>query len=66
MYLIPKAPQDTCTVDITPRRLQQLKAEPGQKLPWSNKAVGTGEVVQKGTATADRWGLITLEKVMVG
>ncbi|NQT87214.1 hypothetical protein HQ560_10650 [bacterium] len=66
VYLIPKAPQDACTVHITPRRLQKLKPKPGQKLPWTNTALGTGEVLGKGAATVDRWGLVTLEGVQVG
>jgi pimeloyl-ACP methyl ester carboxylesterase len=66
VYLIAKATQDTCTVHITPRRLQKLNPEPGRTLPWTNTDLKTGEAVQKGAATADRWGLVTLEKVTVG
>ena len=63
--LIEKAPRDECTVDVTPRRLQQFKATPGQQVKWTNSAPGTGEVLQSGEATADRWGLLTLQKVRV-
>lgn len=65
VYLTAKAPKDSCTVQITPRRLQRLKTRPGQKLPWRNTDLATGKVAQKGTVTADRWGLLTLENVIV-
>jgi len=61
--LTPKAPRQECTVDITPRRLQEFKAQPGQKFTWSN--VAEGKKVQSGEAIADKWGLITLQKVTV-
>lgn len=61
--LIPSAPAGDCTVDITPRRLQQLKPKPDESFRWQNKA---GEnVVQSGTTTVDQWGLITIKKVIV-
>jgi hypothetical protein len=64
--LIQKAPKDACTVNVTPRRLQQFKLKPGQEVKWTNTAVGNGKAIQSGQATADEHGLITLEKVRVG
>ena len=61
--LTAKAPKEECTVDITPRRLQKLKAKPGEKFKWSNTS-GAGET-QSGKVTADKWGLVTLQKVVV-
>ena len=63
VYLIPKAPQDTCTVTLTPRRCQRFKPKPGDKVNWTNTSAAA--VVQTGKAVADKWGLITLEKVAV-
>ncbi len=47
------------TVDVTPRRCQKFKLKPGDKLKWTNSAGGAGD------ATADQWGLVTVEKVAI-
>lgn len=60
------APQGSCKVDVTPRRLQQLKVAPGQTLHWTNRDVATGTVLESGTVQADANGLITLEQITVG
>jgi len=64
--LIAKAPKDECTVDLTPRRCQQFKPKPGQQVQWTNTAAGGSQAVQSGAARADKWGLVTLEKLRVG
>lgn len=64
--LVEKAPKDQCTVDLTPRRLQQLQPRPGQVFHWRNVSRSDGRQLQAGEATADRHGLVTLEKVRVG
>ena len=61
--LTEKAPEDKCTVDITPRRLQQFKSPPMQKFRWNNSS-GEGEV-QSGEVTADKWGLLTLKGIII-
>ncbi|MDH4240041.1 MAG: hypothetical protein OEW48_10800 [Phycisphaerae bacterium] len=58
-----KAPEDQCTVDITPRRLQQFKRQPEQKFRWTNSS--GGKKIQSGEVTTDKWGLITLRSVNV-
>jgi len=63
--LIAKAPADTCTVDITPRRCQAFKPKPGDTLKWTSTRAGGEPDVQRGEATVDKWGLVTLEKVRV-
>ncbi|HUS90366.1 MAG TPA: hypothetical protein VM695_00905 [Phycisphaerae bacterium] len=64
--LLAGAPKDECTVNVTPRRLQQLKPRPGQAFAWTAAgAAGGGEAAQRGTVTADKWGLLTLENVRV-
>jgi len=59
------APLDQCAVDVTPRRCRQFKAAPGEEFAWTNTSEEDGKLVQRGTATADRWGLVTAEKVIV-
>ncbi len=61
--LTEKAPEDQCTVDITPRRLQELRSQPGKKFQWSNSA--EGKTIQSGEVTADKWGLITLKRIII-
>jgi len=63
--LIAKAPQDQCTVDVTPRRCQRFKPKSGQEVKWTNTAADGSEALQSGAAKADRWGLVTLDKVRV-
>ncbi len=64
--LIAKAPKDECTVEVTPRRLQQFKPRPGQAVRWTNAPLGGGPAIQRAEAKADRLGLVTLQKVRVG
>lgn len=66
VLLVPAAPRDECTVDVTPRRVQRFRLQPGQEVRWSNTALADGRIVQSGTATADRLGLVTLPQVRVG
>lgn len=63
--IIDKAPQDSCTTDLTPRRCQAFRPEPGTKLPWTNKDLKTGQTVQRGVAAADKLGLVTLKAVQL-
>lgn len=51
--------KEEMTVDVTPRRCQEFKARPGDVIHWANSAGGAGKV------TADRWGLVTVEKVKI-
>lgn len=59
------APADESRVDVTPRRLQELGVQPGQKMSWTNRSLESGNVVQEGTVTADQWGLLTLPQAIV-
>jgi hypothetical protein len=65
LCLSPRAPRDSCTVDLTPRRCQRFKPQPGQKLTWTNTSVGEAKIIQSHTVVADQWGLVTLENVVV-
>jgi len=60
-----KAPADACTVDVTPRRCQKFAAKAGQKFAWTNTSVKDNKPVASGTAEADKWGLVTVPKVVV-
>jgi hypothetical protein len=55
----------SCTVDVTPRRLQKFLVRPGQKFAWTVCDAKSEAPMQKGQATADQNGLVTLEKVKV-
>ncbi len=64
-----KSPADTCTADLTPRRCQKFKAKPGQEFAWTVTLVpdpaAPAKVVQRGTAKADKWGLVTVKDLTV-
>lgn len=47
------------SLDVTPRRCQQFKLKPGAKCTW---ATSTGA---NGTVSADKWGLVTVPKVVI-
>jgi len=65
-WRIPRgAPKDTCTVNITPRRLQRSKIKPGETFTWTNTSLKQGKRIQSGSATADKYGLVTMENVIV-
>ncbi len=55
----------SCTVDITPRRLQSFAVSPGQCFNWTNTDLNTSTVIQSGSATADTNGFITLPAVLI-
>ncbi len=65
VYLIDSAPKDSCTVDLTPRRIQKMKPKSGETFRWSNTGLGNGRETQSGTAVADTHGLVTLKGVGV-
>ena len=67
----PGAPQDSCTVDVTPRRCQKLKAKPGDTFTWTTAAANdakaidgkaiAGKAITNGQAKPDANGLVTVE-----
>ncbi len=58
-----RAQQATASADLTPRRLQQFKLRPGDKVEWTNSSGSS--VVQRGDAEADTYGLVTLPQVQI-
>ncbi len=65
LYLRKDCPADECTTDLTARRCQKFKAKPGEKFTWRVTSEGGTDVLQTGTATADQWGLVTVEKLKI-
>lgn len=63
VILLDKAPKDTCTVDITPRRLQRLRTPKGAKFTYTVTDVKAGKELAKGEATADEFDLLTLKQI---
>ena len=56
-------PAGELVTDVTPRRCQKFKAKAGEKFNWTLTPLKGGEARQQGTATADKWGLVTVEKL---
>ena len=65
LCLLPSTPRDSCSVDVTPRHCKRFKPAAGAKYKWSNLSIANNKDVQSGEATADQWGLLTMEKVTV-
>jgi hypothetical protein len=63
--LMDTAPQDTCRVDITPRRLQAFTVSPGQTVSFQNMDIASGQLVDSGEITADQYGLVTIPQTVV-
>ncbi len=67
------APLPECTVDLTPRRVQNFRAKGGEEFTFTNAllpqeskgAASAGKAVQSGNALADRWGLVTIKGLRV-
>jgi pimeloyl-ACP methyl ester carboxylesterase len=62
--LFANAPEQSCTVNLTPRRTQKWKPRPGERVTWTNTSVGGPKIAQSGEATVDQWGLVTIERLM--
>jgi hypothetical protein len=65
VYLVADCPEARCTVDVTPRHRSRFHPTPGARFRWTNTDLSTGRPLQSGTATADRWGLVTLKALIV-
>ena len=65
LFLRPDCPYPRCTTDLTPRRCQKFKTRPGHKFRWTVSSVDGGKMLQSGAAVADKWGLVTLEGLVV-
>jgi len=65
VWVISSCPENSCTVDITPRHCKRFKPPKGQPFTWTNTSGADNRVIQSGTAAADQWGLVTLKGVRV-
>jgi hypothetical protein len=66
-------PEDSCTVDITPRHCRNFKPTRGRQFKWTNTSLADlparqagNNVIGSGTVIADQWGLVTVKAVRVG
>ncbi|MFO7900044.1 MAG: hypothetical protein R6V58_13410, partial [Planctomycetota bacterium] len=65
VFLTAGAPKPDCTVDLTPRRLQQFKTPKGSKFAYTVTDVQENKPLAQGTVTADKHDLITLRQIPV-
>ena len=63
--LVEKAPSERCEVDVTPRRVRFFKPRNGERVSWTAADLESGTILKKGTARADRFGLVTAKGVPV-
>jgi len=56
-------PRASCITDLTPRRCQKFHAKPGERFRWTHTTLTDDRPIQSGTAAADKWGLVTVEKL---
>src|SRR5262249_8725568 len=61
----PAPAPESCTVDVTPRRLQALLVVPDSAYAYQVTRLGDGAVVQQGTLTGDGIGILTVPAVKV-
>lgn len=54
---------ESLTVDVTPRRVQRFRPPAGTTATWVALRSSDGAVVQRGSVTVDRWGLVTIPAV---
>jgi len=64
VWLIGSCPEETCTVDVTPRHCRRFRAGKGQRFRWTSTS-DAGKALDSGAVTADEWGLVTLRGVRV-
>jgi len=65
IWLVASCPEDSCTVDVTPRHCKKFKPRKGEKFEWTNTSAPDKKIVASGTVAADKWGLVTVRGVKV-
>lgn len=63
--IVQTAPAQSCTVSLTPRRLQNFHPIPGKVYQWTNTSLSNHFQLQSGTVTCDENGLITIDNLTV-
>jgi hypothetical protein len=65
MGVVPGAPANSCTVSLTPRRLQSLQSAAGMVFQWTNTDLQSDTVIQSGSVIADAHAHITLDGLIL-
>lgn len=65
LWVVDTCPENSCTVDVTPRHCKKFKPRKGEMFKWTNTDLKTNQAVQSGTVTADKWGLVTVRDMKV-
>jgi len=65
VYLVKGSPEESCTVDVTPRHCRKFTPAGNQSFKWTNTDLASKEVIQSGQVKADQWGLVTLTGLKV-
>lgn len=63
VILVKSAPQDSCKVDLTPRRLQKFRTPKGAKFAYTVTDLQTQKTLAKGEAVADEHDLLTCKQI---
>jgi hypothetical protein len=63
--VVQTAPAQSCTVSLTPRRLQNFDPVPGKVYRWTNTSLSNNAQIQSGTVTCDSYGLLTINDLTV-
>ncbi|MHC4715817.1 MAG: alpha/beta hydrolase [Planctomycetota bacterium] len=63
VILKPGAPKDSCTVDLTPRRLGKFRTPGGRRFKYTVTHLRSQRVAASGQATADEHDLLTLKQI---
>ena len=58
-------PADSLTTNLTPRRTQRFKAQPGEVFCWTRSSLASGRELQSGHTAADAHGFVTMERLTV-
>ncbi|MBN2795303.1 MAG: right-handed parallel beta-helix repeat-containing protein [Clostridia bacterium] len=64
-FLMDTAPEVSCTVDITPRRLQNFEIQVGDIVYYQNIDCSSGMILDAGMEKVDAYGLITIPQQIV-
>ncbi|MBF0451724.1 MAG: carboxypeptidase regulatory-like domain-containing protein [Candidatus Magnetomorum sp.] len=59
------SPHPNAIADITPRKLQAFSVIAGKLYYWENKRLETEEIIQRGTAVADEYSLVTIKDFII-
>ena len=65
LRLIDTAPSESCTVDMTPRKLQAFDVSPFYVYTWTNYRISDMSVLQSGTVIADAITLLTIPNLLI-